>query len=394
MPLCTSGYRSNQQNVSLFTALTVPSRLEEWERMIRRSDRRLTPTAVVGEKHFEEGCIERSFKVTVNGVVNEIAREKPRLKTDAVPTVFENYPKHIVPKKAPKRKIRNICQQGPAPKRHRGNTKAQDREVDDNAGADRETDPPYDSFDTKGGEARSESQAAPQSPNLRESCESLHPFDGILIPATWMKVPTPSGDALAYAFCEAEAHNFANLFIERMVSFAKALPEWGSVAATVYLRRREESTQVLASRYEAEVLVKKIAMLPLRCGCGMKPVSGKYSTYRNMYFVERCLLSTKIEGESCIHCKYSRILAQNQACRMKKRNEVVRSEKMKRKNITRTLTRTRKRLASAQAQVAQMKEQNKTTSEGALEKKKNRNTSSKAAACSEELLSCCTAKVA
>lgn len=54
---------------------------------------------------------------------------------------------------------------------------------------------------------------------------------------------------------------------------------------------------------------------------------------------------------------------------MKKRNEVVRSEKMKRKNITRTLTRTRKRLASAQAQVAQMKEQNKTTSEGALEKK-------------------------
>ncbi|KAH9384141.1 hypothetical protein HPB48_026134 [Haemaphysalis longicornis] len=77
---------------------------------------------------------------------------------------------------------------------------------------------------------------------------------------------------------------------------------------------------------------------------------------------------------------------------MKKRNEVVHSEKMKRKSITQSMTRTRKRLASTQAQVAQMKEQEKTTSEEALEKK-NTGTSSNAAACCEELLSRCAAKV-
>lgn len=77
--------------------------------MIKRADRRITPTAVVCENHFEEDCIERSFKVIVNDVVNEIAQEKPWLKSHAVPTKFENYPKHLVPKKAPKRKVRNIC---------------------------------------------------------------------------------------------------------------------------------------------------------------------------------------------------------------------------------------------------------------------------------------------
>lgn len=232
--------------------------------------------------------------------------------------------------------------------------------MDDNARGDRQAGPPFadssavselghDSLDVKRVEARSESQAASQSPNLSESCKSPHPFDSILIPVTWMNVPTPSGDALACAFCEAEANNFANLFIERMVSFAKALPERGCVVATVCLRGREESKQVLAIRHEAKVLVKNIAVLPLCCGCGRKPVSGKYSTYRNMYFTERCLLSAKTEGESCIHCKYTRILAQNQAFKMNKRNEVVCSEKIKRKNIAHTLTQTGKRLASAQA---------------------------------------------
>ncbi|KAH8040753.1 hypothetical protein HPB51_012923 [Rhipicephalus microplus] len=51
-----------------------------------RVDSRLTPTAVVCEKRFDESFIERA--VPVNGVVNKITRDKPRLKPDAVSTMF------------------------------------------------------------------------------------------------------------------------------------------------------------------------------------------------------------------------------------------------------------------------------------------------------------------
>ncbi|KAH9360199.1 hypothetical protein HPB48_012090 [Haemaphysalis longicornis] len=112
VPLCRSGYRSNKEKVSLFTAPADPARLAEWESRIKRAERRLTPNAVVCEKHFEKECTERSFQITMNGVVNELAREKPRLKPDAVPTVFDNYLTHLVPKKTAKRKVRNLCDQG------------------------------------------------------------------------------------------------------------------------------------------------------------------------------------------------------------------------------------------------------------------------------------------
>ncbi|KAL1442807.1 hypothetical protein MTO96_030622 [Rhipicephalus appendiculatus] len=40
------------------------------------------------------------------------------MEPDAVPTVFEDYPTHLVPKKAVKRKVGNIRDQEPAPKRN------------------------------------------------------------------------------------------------------------------------------------------------------------------------------------------------------------------------------------------------------------------------------------
>ncbi|KAH7958285.1 hypothetical protein HPB49_000516 [Dermacentor silvarum] len=107
VPLCRSGYRSTKDRVSLFTAPSHATRLAEWARMIRRMDRRLTPTAVVCEKYFESSLIERAFSITVNGVVHEIPRDKPRLKPDAIPTIFPEYPKHLAPKVPANRK--EIC---------------------------------------------------------------------------------------------------------------------------------------------------------------------------------------------------------------------------------------------------------------------------------------------
>ncbi|KAH9382929.1 hypothetical protein HPB48_023564 [Haemaphysalis longicornis] len=277
VPLCRSGYRSNKEKVSLFTAPADPARLAEWESRIKRADRRLTPNAVVCEKHFEKQCIERSFQITVNGVVNELAREKPRLKPDAVPTVFDNYLTHLVPKKTAKRKVRNLCDQGPAAKRKRNvelaNPELCPAEEDDATRVGLHCV-------TRGGESDSEelqehsdselsclaagpvcdSRSIPQSP-----CPSdvRHPFDGLLIPVTWMKVPAASNDTLSYACCETEAGDFSKLFIERMVTFGKPLRESGCVIATVYFRGREKEKRVLAARPEAEALIQAVALLGL-----------------------------------------------------------------------------------------------------------------------------------
>ncbi|KAH7968816.1 hypothetical protein HPB52_011490 [Rhipicephalus sanguineus] len=52
------------------------------EAVIHRTRKRpsTTPKAVVCGRHFGNDCIERSFQITVSGVVNEIARENPRLR--------------------------------------------------------------------------------------------------------------------------------------------------------------------------------------------------------------------------------------------------------------------------------------------------------------------------
>lgn len=215
VPLCISGYHSNRENVSLFKAPTDPSRLSECERRIKRADRKLTPNVVVCEKHFADSCIERSFKITVNGVVNEILRDKLRLKPDAVSTKFEGYPVHLIPKVASKRKVRDLCQKEPVAKRSRRTAETLDEETTEIAAA-----PQGDkSFDIP--KPLGENQAAPQPPILSEG---RHPYDAILIPATWMKLSTAPADTLTCVRRETQANDFSHLFIKRMIQFAKPLP--------------------------------------------------------------------------------------------------------------------------------------------------------------------------
>ncbi|KAH7978912.1 hypothetical protein HPB49_007341 [Dermacentor silvarum] len=377
VPLCRSGYRSNKDRVSLFAAQSDATRLAEWARMIRRTDRKLTPTAVVCEKHFESSLIERAFSITVNGVVHEIPRDKPRLKPDAIPTIFPEYPKHLVPKVPAKRKTRNLCEQDlelPA-KRHRraqsdaselcSAVESDESESLEGCGDHLNTAAPEECTPRCSSETASAQNDEAQ--RLQTTCEIRHPFCDLSIPVSWMKVPSPPVESVAYAYCEAEVNNFATLFIEKMVLFEKPLPERQSVTATVYLRGREKSKQVLRTRDEAESLIKDVSLTALCGGCGLKPASKKHTSHRGMFFAEKCSLSTQSDGiESCVFCKYQRILAQNQAYRKKKREKASagkHGEKKHCKNISRNLSRTKKRLATAKEQVAHMKEQNEAVSE-------------------------------
>ncbi|KAK8787401.1 hypothetical protein V5799_022823 [Amblyomma americanum] len=52
VPLRRSGYRSNPSKASMFCVSSDPTRLAEWERLIKRQDRNLTPACVFCEKHF------------------------------------------------------------------------------------------------------------------------------------------------------------------------------------------------------------------------------------------------------------------------------------------------------------------------------------------------------
>nr|XP_054921160.1 uncharacterized protein LOC129381920 [Dermacentor andersoni] len=305
VPLCKSGYRSNTERVSLFTAPSDVKRLAEWARMIKRTDRRLTPTAVVCEKHFESSLIERAFSVTVNGVVHEIPRDKPRLKPDAVPTIFPEYPKHLVPKVPVKRKTRNLCEQDlklPSKRRKRGESAASElcsaiegAETESLEGVHQNAAVPEECIPRSSFEAASAQNDGAQC--LQNTTESRHPFSDLSIPVAWMKVPSLPAESVAYAYCEAEINNFATLFIEKMVLFEKPLPERQSVVATVYLRGREKSKQVLTTRDEAESLIKNVSLTVLCGGCGLKPASKKHTSYRDMYFAEKCLLSTKSGGD-------------------------------------------------------------------------------------------------
>ncbi|KAK8758929.1 hypothetical protein V5799_003439 [Amblyomma americanum] len=279
VPVCQSGYRSSTESVSLFTASTDHARLVEWEKNIRREDRRLSSTAVVCEKHSESSFIERTFKITVNGIVNEIPRDKPRLKPDAVPTVFDAYPKHLVPPKSVKKKTRNLCEQEAPPKRPK---KQKQQQHDD--GEPRES--AEEAVKAQVGSVAQETLPASQLPSFSGaaatsfltsiSSENRHPFDGILIPARWMKIPALPADTFAFACCDVEENNFMNLFIEKVVRLGKPLPERGCVVAAVYLRGKERCKQLLKTRNEAELLIAETEKAVLCSGVGTKPLSGKY----------------------------------------------------------------------------------------------------------------------
>lgn len=180
----------------MFNAPSDATRLAEWERDIKREDRRLTPAAVVCEKHFESSCIERTFSVSVNGVTSELPRDKPRLKPDAVPSIFTHYPEHILPKVSAKRKARNLCQQEPPEKRHRraaseaselcsgiDNAESVSMEASDtNSGAavtERCTTPRCVSAEGSAGEAQNADDERPRTTNDR-----LYPFSNVAIPVT------------------------------------------------------------------------------------------------------------------------------------------------------------------------------------------------------------------
>ncbi|XP_071569448.1 uncharacterized protein [Temnothorax nylanderi] len=90
VPNCKTGYKSLKMKSSYFRVPTNSERLKKWQAAI--PGKKLIPSHLVCEKHFEEKYISRKYiKHDANGkVIAEVIYKRPRLHESAVPTIFES----------------------------------------------------------------------------------------------------------------------------------------------------------------------------------------------------------------------------------------------------------------------------------------------------------------
>ena len=89
VPGCNTQYKNSK--LSIFSAPKDESRLEKWKKVIPGSEE-LTTKSSICELHFKEDFILRNYVHTIDGKTVTIARGKPILKLDAIPTIFTNLP--------------------------------------------------------------------------------------------------------------------------------------------------------------------------------------------------------------------------------------------------------------------------------------------------------------
>lgn len=102
VPGCKSNYESiRKQNleenyVTTFSFPKDPNRRDEWIRAIPRKDWTSSSGACVCRKHFSDNDIIDSEQFTLpDGGVNTVLLRCPKLKSDAVPHIFDNLPKYL-----------------------------------------------------------------------------------------------------------------------------------------------------------------------------------------------------------------------------------------------------------------------------------------------------------
>ena len=89
MPGCQTGNRRNPRKLTLFGAPSSEEFRQKWRKAIPRADREFESHCVVCEIHFNESYIERNFRHIINGEEVLLPKERPTLKPDAVPSIFQ-----------------------------------------------------------------------------------------------------------------------------------------------------------------------------------------------------------------------------------------------------------------------------------------------------------------
>ncbi|CAN7993882.1 unnamed protein product [Ixodes hexagonus] len=89
---CKTGHGANasRQKISLYRLPRNAEKRQAWARCLQRDVQTLRDTTHVCELHFEPRYVQRDFVHIIDGKEVRMARDKPTLTSDAVPTIFPN----------------------------------------------------------------------------------------------------------------------------------------------------------------------------------------------------------------------------------------------------------------------------------------------------------------
>ncbi|XP_075744392.1 uncharacterized protein LOC142803179 isoform X2 [Rhipicephalus microplus] len=103
VPGCRFSYRGTTEKVSLFSFPHDKDQREKWKRAIPRQESGdfnfESKYTRVCAKHFDASDIVTTYDFNINGDAVSLEREKPTLKSDAVPSIFGGLPSYLTKRK-------------------------------------------------------------------------------------------------------------------------------------------------------------------------------------------------------------------------------------------------------------------------------------------------------
>lgn len=355
-PGCRSGYPGhrveNGRKISLFSAPKDEDRRKVWERNLKRKDKPLTDTSAVCEKHFADHFVVRDYVHIIGGKEVRIARGKPGLTANAVPTFLPDLPAYLstsVKKPRPERKRCLVSTSGSAKKVRLSRRDEHEASLLGEENSDPNTSPAENM------------QANPlKSGDLRDLATCLS------VPRLWTKLTTPDLDLLVYATTRTTKQPFS-VSHEKVICFS--LDSNSDVVASCYLGAREKKYGKITSLLEATNIFQEVDTA-LLCSSAMskdaydglaqnltEKMKRTLTPASDGVFSKNCLGMVTVKGTICVHCRYLR------------KSLLARKSKLKKKRVTHNLShklrmanqktkRIASRLCTLAGQVRAMKEEN------------------------------------
>ncbi|CAN7983308.1 unnamed protein product, partial [Ixodes hexagonus] len=315
-PGCKSGYPDNtsgrstsDRKPSLFRAPKEESRKLQWERNLKRKDKRLADTSAVCERHFEPHLILRDYVHTVNGEEVRISRGRPVLAEDAVPTLLPDFPAYHskeLPRERPRRKRTATAVTLPVKKARQSRRDIHELSIS----------PPDE----------------PDKPNPIGAQESAF-VEHLKLPTKfWSRIYIPKHSGVIYATSRLHKNDSAVISHEKLVSFAPN--NSGLIVAQCFLHGRGTSETEVRTVEEAERVLQE-ADCAILCrgampGQEFKELSQKLTvqiekslrTVQGTAFSEKCTGKITAGQTMCVACRYLRKSLLSRKSRLKTKRPI------------------------------------------------------------------------
>ncbi|XP_049511173.1 uncharacterized protein LOC125939711 [Dermacentor silvarum] len=313
-PGCQTGYVyvKDGPKVSFFGVPKDKSRRNEWEKNLHRADKPLDDTSALCELYFEPRFVLRDYVHIIQGKEVRIARGKPILRDDAVPTILPNLPTYLTKK---------LTQERTARKRKRSEkTDGQSKPAffpSDNAVA-----VPFprtaDAIGTQENSVNHQylsgagCEECPQAPRP-SPCDNVNQFYlNLEMPSVyWSKHSFP--DHAGVVYCTAVLTSTAEVLSEKVVMFSESQ---SATCFKVLARGVLIKEGAVQSKTEAEDVLRKTASMQLCAGAVRHEdydealfttkLTDHVLTRQGLYFSRNFLGHVPKQGMPCVSCLYLR----------------------------------------------------------------------------------------